>query len=80
MTETFATEQLRSIIHRIEHLEEEKAAIAADVREVLAEAKANGFDTKAIRQVIRLRKMERDERSEMQALTELYIDAVEGSQ
>jgi len=80
MTETFAAGQLRSIIYRIEHMEDDKAEIAANIREVLAEAKANGFDTKAIRQVVRLRKMERDERSEMQALTELYIDAVEGSQ
>ena len=65
-------EQLRSYIERIERLEEEKAAIAADVREVYAEAKSNGFDVKIMRQVLRLRKLDHDDRSEQEALLDLY--------
>ena len=57
-------ERLRSFIERIERLEEEKAALTADIREVYAEAKGNGFDTKVMRQVIRLRKMETSDRQE----------------
>jgi len=64
-------EQLRSYIERIERLEEEKAAIAADVREVYAEAKSNGFDVKIMRQVLRLRKLDHDDRSEQEALLDL---------
>lgn len=65
MTEVggIAGDQLRAYIERIERLEEEKAALAADVREVFAEAKGNGFDVKIMRQVLRLRKMDGDDRS-----------------
>jgi uncharacterized protein (UPF0335 family) len=69
-------EQLRSYVERIERLEEEKAAIAADVREVYAEAKANGFDVKIMRQVLRLRKLDHDDRSEQEALLDLYKRAL----
>lgn len=71
-----AAEQLRSIIQRIEKLEEEKTVLAADIREVMAEAKANGFDTKTIRQVIRIRKMEAHERDEQEALLHTYLHAL----
>ena len=69
-------EQLRSYIERIERLEEEKAAIAADVREVYAEAKSNGFDVKIMRQVLRLRKLDHDDRSEQEALLDVYKRAL----
>ena len=69
-------EQLRSYIERIERLEGEKAAIAADVREVYAEAKSNGFDVKIMRQVLRLRKLDHDDRSEQEALLDLYKRAL----
>lgn len=65
-------DQLRSYIERIERLEEEKAALATDTREVFAEAKANGFDTKTMRQVIKLRKMETSERDEQEHMLDLY--------
>jgi uncharacterized protein (UPF0335 family) len=63
-----AAERLKSFVERIERLEEEKAALAADVREVFAEAKATGFDTKIMRQVIKLRKMEQNDRQEQEHL------------
>lgn len=69
-------EQLRAYVERIERLEEEKAAIAGDVREVYAEAKANGFDVKIMRQVVRLRKMDSEDRSEQEALLDLYKRAL----
>jgi uncharacterized protein (UPF0335 family) len=69
-------DQLRSIIERVERLEEEKANIAADIREVFAEAKGNGFDTKTIRQVIKLRKMEGNEREEQEYLLDTYLRAL----
>jgi uncharacterized protein (UPF0335 family) len=69
-------DQLRSYIERIERLEEEKATLAADIREVYAEAKGNGFDTKIMRQVIRLRKMEQADRQEQEELLELYKRAL----
>ena len=71
-----AVERLRSFIERIERLEEEKAALAADVREVYAEAKSTGFDVKIMRQVIRLRKMDRDDRQEQEHLLDLYKQAL----
>ena len=67
-----AGDQLKSIIERVEKLEEEKAAIAVDIREVFAEAKANGFDVKAMRQIIKLRKMEHAERDEQEHMLDLY--------
>jgi uncharacterized protein (UPF0335 family) len=71
-----AAERLRSFIERIERLEEEKAALAGDIREVYAEAKATGFDLRTIRQVVRLRKMDRDARNEQEHLLDLYKQAV----
>lgn len=69
-------ERLRAFVERIERLEEEKAALAADIREVYAEAKGAGFDGKTLRQVIRLRKLESNERQEQEALLELYLRAL----
>ena len=71
-----AGEQLRSYIERIERLEEEKAALAGDVREVYSEAKGNGFDVKIMRQIIRLRKMDREDRQEQEELLQLYQHAI----
>ncbi len=71
-----AAERLRSFVERIERLEEEKAALGADVREVYAEAKAVGFDVKIMRQVIRLRKMDHSDRQEQEHLLDLYKRAV----
>ncbi len=73
---TVAREQLRSIVERVEKLEEEKKAIADDIREVYGEAKANGFDTKVLRQVIRLRKQDLTERQEQDAVRDLYLHAL----
>ena len=72
----FAKDQLKSIIERIERLEEEKQALADDIKEVYAEAKANGFDTKTLRTVVRLRKQDSNERQEQEALLELYMQAL----
>jgi uncharacterized protein (UPF0335 family) len=71
-----AADHLRSFVERVERLEEEKATLAADIREVYAEAKANGFDTKIVRQVVKLRKMDANEREEQRAVLELYLDAL----
>jgi uncharacterized protein (UPF0335 family) len=71
-----AAGQLRSFIERIERLEEEKKALSDDVRDVFAEAKGNGFDTKVMRQVIRLRKQEPNERQEQEAILDLYMHAL----
>ena len=71
-----AGDRLRSFIDRIERLEEEKKAIAEDIKEVYAEAKALGFDTKIIRKVISLRKMEDHERNEQEELIEVYKQAI----
>ena len=67
-----AGDQLRSFIERVERLEEEKANIAADIREVFAEAKGTGFDIKAMRGIIKLRKMEASERDEQEHMLDLY--------
>ena len=75
---TFAQGQLRSLVERIERLEEEKKTIAGDIKEVYAEAKANGFDTKILRKVIRLRKQDTAKRQEEEALIDLYISAIGG--
>ena len=71
-----AADQLRLFIERIERLEEEKKGIADDIRDVYAEAKANGFDVKALRQVIKLRKQEPTERNEQQLILETYMNAL----
>ena len=81
MTDTFSTEavsagQLRSIIERIEQLEEEKRGIADQIKEVYAEAKGNGFDTKAIRKIVALRRKDAQEREEEETILELYMTAL----
>jgi uncharacterized protein (UPF0335 family) len=68
--------KLKSYIERIEKLEEEKAAIAADVRDVFAEAKANGFDTKTMRQIVKLRKLNHNDRMEQEYMLDLYKRAL----
>jgi uncharacterized protein (UPF0335 family) len=71
-----AGEQLLNYIQRIERLEEEKTNLAADVRDVYREAKGMGFDTKIVRELIKLRKMEPDDRQELEALIESYKMAI----
>jgi uncharacterized protein (UPF0335 family) len=72
----FAQGQLKSFIERIERLEEEKKAIAADIKEVYAEAKGTGFDTKIMRKVVSLRKKDAAERQEEEAILDLYLSAL----
>ncbi len=71
-----AAQRLRSFIERVERLEEEKAALAADIREVYAEAKGDGFDVKTMRQIVRLRKLDSSDRAEQEALLDLYKAAL----
>jgi uncharacterized protein (UPF0335 family) len=73
---TFAREQLKAIVERIERLEEEKKSISDDIRDVFAEAKANGFDTKVLRQVLRIRKQDLAERQEQETVLDLYLHAL----
>ncbi len=73
---SIAAKRLRAFIERIERLEEEKAALAADIREVYAEAKGDGFDAKTMRQIVKLRKMDSAERQEQQTLLDLYKAAL----
>jgi uncharacterized protein (UPF0335 family) len=72
----FAVDHLRSFIERVERLEEEKAALTADLREVYSEAKGSGFDTKIMRQVVRLRKLDRADFQEQEAVLDLYMSAL----
>ncbi len=72
----FAKDQLKAFVERIERLEEEKKTIADDIKDVYGEAKGNGFDTKALRAVIRLRKEDPQERQEHQLLLETYMQAL----
>jgi uncharacterized protein (UPF0335 family) len=71
-----AADQLRSVIERIERLEEEKKALADDIKDVYAEAKGNGFDTKIIRKIISMRKRDRAELDEEETVLELYLRAL----
>jgi uncharacterized protein (UPF0335 family) len=71
-----SSERLRSIIKRIEKLEEDKAAVSEDIKEVYAEAKGTGFDIKIIRQIVRLRKVEVEKRRETEELLDLYMAAI----
>ena len=71
-----ARDQLRAFIERIERLEEEKKAISDDIKEIYAEAKGNGFDTKVLRQVVRIRKQDQHERAEQEAILDLYMHAL----
>lgn len=69
-------DQLRAFIERVERLDEEKKAIADDIKEVYAEAKATGFDTKVMRQIVRIRKQDANERAEQEAILDLYLHAL----
>lgn len=71
-----AAEELKQFVERIERLEEEKAAIAGDIKDVFAELKGRGFDSKAVRSILRLRKKDQDERREEEAILELYLQAL----
>lgn len=71
-----AGDQLRSIIDRVEKLEEEKNAIGADIRDVFSEAKGNGYDVKALRQIIKIRKMDVHERDEQEQVLDTYMRAL----
>jgi len=72
----FAKDQLKAFIERVERLEEEKKALSDDIRDVYAEAKGNGFDVKALRTIVRLRKLEATEREEQQAILDTYMHAL----
>lgn len=80
MSEPLQGGQLKSIVERIERLEEEKKTITADIKEVYLEAKANGFDPKVLRKVIAIRKRDLRERREEEAILDLYLQAVGESQ
>jgi uncharacterized protein (UPF0335 family) len=75
-----AVDQLKSIIGRVEKLEEEKAGIGADIRDVFAEAKGNGFDVPAIRKILKLRKMDAQEREETEHMLDVYLVALDMKQ
>ena len=75
-SQTVAAGQLRAFIERIERLEEEKQTIADDIKDVFAELKGTGFDTKAVRTIIRLRKKDQAERQEEEAILDLYKAAL----
>ena len=72
----FAKDQLKAIIERIERLEEEKKTISDDIRDVYAESKGNGFDVKALRTIVRLRKQDPNERQEQETILETYMQAL----
>ena len=72
-----AADRLRSLVDRIERLEEERAALTADIKEVYSEAKGTGFDTKIMRQVIRMRKLDKADFQEQEAMLDLYLTAMD---
>ena len=72
-----STDRLRSFVDRIERLEEEKMALAADIREVYSEAKGAGFDVRGMRQLIRLRKLDKDDRTQMEEILSVYERALD---
>ena len=76
MQNSVAADELKAVIERIERLEEEKTALAGDIRDVYAEAKGNGFDTKIIRKIVALRKKDHAERKEEEAVMDLYLEAL----
>jgi uncharacterized protein (UPF0335 family) len=80
MSDPIQGDQLKTIVQRIERLEEEKKTIADDIKEVYAEAKANGYDIKVLRKVIAIRKRDLRERREEEAVLDLYLQAVGESQ
>jgi uncharacterized protein (UPF0335 family) len=71
-----AGDHLKSFIERIERLEEEKKALGDDIRDVYSEAKANGFEVKIMRQIVKIRKMDKDELDEQEALLDTYLHAL----
>lgn len=71
-----ASDRLRSVVERIERLEEEKTALAADISEIYSEAKGAGFDVKVLRQVVRLRKVSQSDRQEMEHMLDVYKNAL----
>ncbi len=73
----FAKDQLKSFIDRIERLEEERNALTADIREVYSEAKGTGFDTKIMRQIVRMRKLDKADFQEQEAILDLYLTALD---
>ena len=75
-SDSVAQDQIRAFIERIERMEEEKKAIADDIKDVFAEAKANGFDVKALRAILKIRKEDVDERREHEAIVDLYLQAL----
>lgn len=75
-TTRFAKDQLKAFVERIERLEEEKKAIADDIKDVYAEAKGNGFDVKALRTIVRMRKQDVEERKEQEAILDVYLHAL----
>jgi uncharacterized protein (UPF0335 family) len=72
----FAIDQLKAIVERIERLEEEKKTISDDIRDVYAEAKGNGYDVKALRSIVRMRKQDANERAEQETILETYMQAL----
>jgi len=78
MTDAINTGRLTSFMERLERLDEDKTAITADMKEVFAEAKGEGYDTKIMRKVLKLRKIDKAKRAEEQTITELYLEAVGG--
>jgi uncharacterized protein (UPF0335 family) len=72
----FAKDVLKGFVDRIERMEEERAALSADIREVYSEAKGSGFDTKILRQVIRLRRLDKADFQEQEAMLDLYLTAM----
>lgn len=76
MTDQSTRDQLKQIIERVERLEDDKADIAADIKEVYAEAKSRGFDTKAIKAIIRIRKQDENARKEAEAVLDTYMHAL----
>ena len=76
MQNSVAADDLKALIERIERLEEEKAALASDIRDVYTEAKAKGFDTKILRKIVGIRKKDHAERQEEEAILDLYLTAL----
>jgi uncharacterized protein (UPF0335 family) len=75
-THSFAKDQLKAIIERIERLEEEKKTISDDIKDVYGEAKGNGYDVKALRTIVRMRKQDANERAEQETILETYLQAL----
>lgn len=72
----FSKDQLKAVIERIERLEEEKATISSDIKDIYSEAKGNGYDVKALRTIVRMRKQDANERAEQETLLETYMHAL----